>query len=74
MLSNDAVLSNIQILTERKGIKLKSISPDIIKHINRFDNLNNFEKEIKVEEKEPDPLSVIQKKKARKDGGIINRT
>ena len=68
------MLKNIKALTEKKDIKLKSISPDILKHINRFDNLNNFEKKIVIEEKEPEPLTVMQLKRSRKDGGKILRT
>ena len=39
--------------------------------IQRFENLNDFAKEIKVVEKKPDPLSATMKRKANKDGGII---
>ena len=42
-----------------------------MRQIQRFENINDFSKEIKVIEKKPEPLSAIQKRKALKDGGVI---
>ena len=42
-----------------------------MRQIQRFENINDFSKEIKVIERQPEPLSAIQKRKALKDGGII---
>ena len=60
-------------MTERKGRELKSISPDVLRHIDRFENLNNFEKEIECSVAKPPELSPVKKKRAKIDGGTIER-
>ena len=57
LVSIDQVLKNIEIVSQKKNIQLKSVSPQHMRGIQRFENLNDFTKEIKVVEKKPDPLS-----------------
>ena len=59
-------------MAEQKGMDL-SLNPNILRHIDRFDNLNNFEKEIEVSEPKPEELNALQKKRSRQDGGAIHR-
>lgn len=73
LLPPDQVLENIRNLTERTGRELKSISPDVLRHIDRFENLNNFEKEIVCSTAKPPDLSPVKKKRSKIDGGVIER-
>ena len=46
LASNDQVLKNISGILEKKGKALNSFSPDILHHIERFENHNNFDKSV----------------------------
>lgn len=38
------MLSNIKWLMEAKNLQLDNFSPDVIAYINKFENLNDFER------------------------------
>ena len=40
----DSMLKNIKDLMEQKNLKLRNFNPEIIAQINKFENLNDFEK------------------------------
>ena len=40
----DSMLKNIRDLQEEKKLSLENVNPDIIAQINKFENLNDFDK------------------------------
>ena len=40
----DTMLNNIKDLIEAKNLRLKNFTPDIVTHINKFENINDFSK------------------------------
>ena len=53
MLTDDQVLANIVNLSFTKDCRLASVNADLINDIDRFENLNNFSKEIEIRVKKP---------------------
>ena len=53
MLTDDQVLANIVNLSFTKDRKLTSINADLIHEIDRFENINDFSKEIEIRVKKP---------------------
>ena len=51
--NKDQQLRNISTLLEQKGQTLNNVNYDILHHISRFENLNNLEKRMDIEDMDP---------------------
>ena len=51
-------MKNIVNLLEEKGTRLNSVSPEILDHISTFENLNNLDKRLDIEEIHPSDVQV----------------
>ena len=56
--NRDYQLRNIVNFCEDKGKRLDSVSPEIVDHISTFENLNNLDKRLDIEEIHPSDVQV----------------
>ena len=64
----DNILKNIREILINSNKKLKTISPDLIDQIYRFETLNDFTKQADLDEIVADQLELINKMQLRRKG------
>jgi len=61
----DEMLSNIKWLMEAKNLRLDNFSPEVIAYINKFENLNDFEKQPEFYEPEKKEKKTKRRRSAK---------
>ena len=66
------ILNNICTSQEKKGKPLKTVDPDIMHHIDRFENLNDFDKPLIIETTDNVPARFRRRKKIKRADTLSN--